>query len=179
MAALALIGTSSILIGRGFSAQGTGGGQEPSPSKAAKRAPEKPAAGAPGDEKPQSDSQPEKRRDSASNLPAVQLDLAIAGLGVEGCEVEVKPANPSCKFRASRSKHVASDGHAMVELRDVELRGADKTCAVAITVREPGQPPQTIYRGFRTSSAKPGSIPTFKCFISSRLAGVETKATRK
>jgi hypothetical protein len=171
MAALALIGASSIVIGRGFSAQATGPAQEPSPSKATTKAQEKSAAAA--------GSPSEKRRDAPANLPTIQLNLRIAGLGTEGCDVEVKPANPSCKFRPSASKHVSSDGYATIELRDVELRGADKTCAMAITVREPGQTPQTIYRGFRTTSAKPGSVPSFTCFISSRMAGVEAKATRK
>jgi hypothetical protein len=179
MAALALIGASSILIGRGFSAQGTGRAEEPSPSGVAKTAQEKSATESTKGEKPASGSQPEKRKDSASNLPTIKLDLRIAGLGREGCDVEVKPANPSCKFRPFPTRHVDSDGHALVELRDVELRGADKTCAMAITVREPGQPPQTFYRGFRTASTKAGSVPSFTCFLSSRLAGVETKATRK
>jgi hypothetical protein len=180
MAALALIGASSILIGRGLSAQGTGRGQEANSAKAieAKKPREKAADPSPKGDKPGSGA--ENPRESASNLPSIKLDVAIAGLGREGCDVEVKPANPSCKFRPSPTRHVESDGHAMIELRDVELRGADKMCAVAITVREPGQPPQTIYRAFRTSPAKPGSgPPPFKCFISSRLAGVETKATRK
>ena len=44
-----------------------------------------------------------RSRDSGANVPAIQLKLAIAGLGTEGCDVEVKPANPSCKFRPSRA----------------------------------------------------------------------------
>lgn len=175
MAALALIGASSILIGRGLSAQGTGRAQEASPPRPAKTPQDPPAKGdpkAPG-------SAAEKGKGSAPDLPIVQLNLAIAGLGTEGCDVEVKPANPSCKFRPSPIKHVASDGHAMIELKDVELRGADKTCTLAITVREPGQAPQTIYRGFRTASTKPGAVPSFTCFISSHLAGADSKTTRK
>jgi hypothetical protein len=182
MAALTLIGASSILIGRGLSAQGSGRAQEASSPKEgeAKEPSEKSAAESPRGEPPKPGSQPEKRRDSAPNLPTIRLKLAIAGLGAEGCVVEVKPANPSCRFRPSPSTHVASDGHAMIELHDIELRGADKTCTMAITVLEPGRPPQTIYRGFRTASAKPGSAPpSFTCFINSRLAGVETHSTRK
>ena len=177
MAALALIGATSILIGRGLSAQSPGPGQEPSPSKGAKKPQEKPAAGSSTDA-PKSGSQPEKRKGSESHFPAIQLDLAVAGLGAEGCDVEVKPANAGCKFR-STTEHIAADGHAAIKLRDVELRGADKTCSMAITVREPGQPPQTIYRGFRPRSSKPGSIPKFACYISSKLAGVDAKTTRK
>jgi hypothetical protein len=177
MAALALIGGTSILIGRGLSAQSPGRAQEASPSKEAKRPQEKTRADSAKDE-PKSGS-PAEKKGSGSPVPKVQLHLAIAGLGAEGCDVEVKPANPSCKFRPSPSKHVSSDGHATIELSDVELRGADKTCTMAITVREPGQLPQTVYRGFRLSSPKPGIVPNFTCFISSKLAGVDSKTTRK
>ena len=50
---------------------------------------------------------------------------------------------------------------------------------MAITVREPGQPPQTIYRGFRPGSSKTGTIPSFTCYVSSKLAGADAKTTRK
>ena len=128
---------------------------------------------------PKSGSQPEKRKGSESHFPTIQLNLVIAGLGTEGCDVEVKPANAGCKFRPSSGEHVASDGRATIKLRDVELRGADKTCTMAITVREPGQPPHTIYRGFRPGSSKSGAVPSFTCFVSSRLAGADAKTTRK
>lgn len=178
MAALALIGATSVLIGRGLSAQSPGPAPKAASSSKAKAPPKKPGAGSPKDA-PKSGAPAEKPRDSGSGLPTVQLDLAIAGLGAEGCDVDVKPANPSCKFRPSTGKHVGSDGRATVELRDVELRGADKTCTVAITVREPGQPPQTVYRGFRLNTSKAGPAPRFPCFISSRLAGVDSRTTRK
>jgi hypothetical protein len=178
MAALALIGATSILIGRGLSAQAPPSSEEPSSSKAAQDQHQKPGAASPKDEQ-SSRAQPEKHKAPESNFPNVQLNLVIAGLGTEGCEVEVKPANAGCKFRTSAAQHVASDGHATVKLRDVELRSADKTFTMAITVREPGQPPQTVYRGFRPGSSKSGTVPSFTCFISSRLAGVDTKNTTR
>jgi hypothetical protein len=125
----------------------------------------------------------------------VQLDLVIAGLGQAGCDVEVKPGNASCKFRALNERgaeagqHVPSDGRAHLQLRDVELRGADRTCTVAITVREPGQASKTIYRGFRI--APPRSIPgkpaastanpAVTCYLTSpsKLARVEEGRVRK
>jgi hypothetical protein len=180
MAALALIGATSILIGRGLSAQGTGQTEEPSSSKETRQSQDNSAAKpSTRPAKPDSTSPADKNKPSGSHLPTMQLNLRIAGLGTQGCDVEVKPANPSCKFRPSPSKHVSSDGYATIELREVELRSADKTCTVAITVREPGQPPQTIYRGFRLGSSKTPTAQSFTCFISSRLAGVETKASRK
>jgi len=119
--------------------------------------------------------------------------------------VEVKPGNPSCKFRALKvtkdgtivgpgdegSQHVSSEGHAYVALRDVELRGADRTCTVAITVREPGQVAKTVYRGFRLApraeeggkAATAKTVPTFTCYLSSpsksKLAKADDGGTRK
>ena len=86
----------------------------------------------------------------------------IAGLGRNGCDVEIKPGNASCKFRALNEngaesrQHVTSAGKATLDLLDIELRGADRTCSVAITVLEPGQPAKTIYRGFRLSARTEG-----------------------
>ncbi len=169
MAALALIGVSTLLIGRGLSAQGTG---EAAPSKpkakgAEKPAPERRTRG--GETAPKAD---------GTKLPKVHLRLAIAGLGTEGCDVEIKPANRSVKFRPAPMVHVRSDGHATIELREIELRGADKICSLAITVRQPGQEPQTVYRGFMATATGLGaSTPDFNCFINSRLADASGSRT--
>jgi hypothetical protein len=140
-----------------------------------------------------------------SIIQAVRLNLEIAGLGREGCDVEVKPGNASCKFRVvhmtkdraaagkgqQAAQHVSSEGHAFLELREVELRGADRTCTVAITVRESGQQPKTVHRGFRIASRpesraaasgpNASSIPTFTCYLSSpsKVAKAEESRTRK
>ena len=72
----------------------------------------------------------------------------------------------SCKFRALNEngaesrQHVTSAGKATLDLLDIELRGADRTCSVAITVLEPGQPAKTIYRGFRLSARTEGAGST-------------------
>ncbi len=118
----------------------------------------------------------------------------IAGLGRAGCDVEIKPGNRSCRFRAvgengpAARHHVAPEGKAKLELRDVELRGADRTCTVAITVYESGQGPKTVYRGFRlpqragdgaVSASAP--VPVFTCYLSSpsKLARGNDSRTRK
>ena len=88
------------------------------------------------------------------------MSCVVAGLGSEGCDVQVKPGNASCKFspvykkRGENHQFVPSDGYGSVELRDIELRGADRTITVAITIREKGQTAKTFYRGFRLK-AKP------------------------
>jgi hypothetical protein len=122
----------------------------------------------------------EKRPEaSPASTKPVELNLMIAGLGKDGCEVEVRPGSRSCRFKP-QEQHVNSVGKASFVLKDVELRGADRNCTFAITVREPGQAPKTIYRGFRLST-KPDSPRTasashsFTCFMNSpsRLAGLD------
>ena len=174
MAALALIGVTSILIGRGLSAKGPGSAQKPDQAK--------------NQEKPQPmplTTEVQKPKPSDSNFTRVQLNLVVAGLGREGCDVEVKPANAGCRFRAPSPQHISSGGQAKVELKDVEIRGADHTCTVAITIREPGQTPKTVYRGFRLTNPRSGSpsatssIPSFPCYLSSRMAEVDKERTRR
>jgi hypothetical protein len=108
----------------------------------------------------------------------VELNVMIAGLGRDGCDVEVKPGNRGSRFQA-QTLHVRSQGKARFLFRDIELRGADRTCTFAITVRETGQASRTIYRGFRITPradadrAAPGA-QSFTCFMSSpsKLAGL-------
>ena len=188
MAALALIAGTSIAVGRAMPAS--------SPTEDQ------------GQEQPQQDDRPAARLQTTDAKPAdkpikaIVLNLEIAGLSPEGCDVEVKPGNASCRFQAinmtrnggklERAKegaqHVSSVGHAVLELQNVELRGADRTCTVAITVRESGQAPKTVYRGFRlpprADAAVPASVsqvPNFTCYLSSpsKVAAGEQARTRK
>ena len=88
MAALALIAGTSIAVGRAMPVpvsipdDGQGRPQEPDQSK--------PRA-ATTDAKP-----------PAKPIPAVMLNLEIAGLGSDGCDVEVKPATRVAGFAHSR-----------------------------------------------------------------------------
>jgi hypothetical protein len=189
MAACALIAATSIAMGRAMPVQsptpneGQGQTQQPEPLK-----PRTPAA---------------ESKPPATPPQTVLLNIEIAGLGADGCDVEVKPGNASCRFRASRAAadanrptarskegllHVSSEGHAILELKDVELRGADRVCTVAIKVFEPGQPPKTVYRGFRMApkpvtgpSVAASAVPSFTCYLScpSKVAAIEQAHTRK
>jgi hypothetical protein len=185
MAALALIAGTSIAVGRAMpassQAEDNGQGQSKQPATRSQSTETRPA------EKP---------------IKAIVLNLEIAGLSREGCDVEVAPGNASCRFQVinmTRSagklvrakdgaQHVSSVGHAVLELQNVELRGADRTCTVAITVRESGQAPKTVYRGFRLSPrteaglpAPVSQVPTFTCYLSSpsKVANGEQPRVRK
>ncbi len=175
MAALALIVGTSILIGRGLPAQGWSPAQE----KGQKNEPKKSAETRP---------QTEPSKPPGSHFALIKLNLWIAGLGQQGCDIEVKPANAGCKFRVPSTQHISSEGKATFELKEIEIRSADHTLTMAITVREPGQASKTVYRGFRIANRTPSSatlasatasIPTFTCYLSSRLAGVGEVRTRK
>ena len=138
-----------------------------------------------------------------SIIQAVRLNLKIAGLGREGCDVEVKPANASCKFRvvpvskdrasAAKSKraelHVSSEGDAVLELREVELRG-DRTCTSPLRCARPDRNPRRSTAGFAsrpgrncvaTATANAGSVPAFTCYLSSpsKVAKADGSRTRK
>ncbi len=192
MAALALIAGCSIALGRAMLVQSAAGAQaqEQTPQRDATHADAKTA-----------DSSAAPKAATAV-IAAIHLNLAIAGLGSEGCDVEVKPGNGSCKFRvlnvtengevfkkgAEGPQHVSSMGYAYMELREVELRGADRMCTVAITIREPGQTAKTVYRGFRLSpradagaKATAAKVPVFICYLSSpsKIARIDESSTRK
>jgi hypothetical protein len=171
MAALAVIGGVSIVVARSLPAQapGTKDNQKEAAERNDPKAARPPAS---------------RMRASGTFFPKIALNLVIAGLGRDGCDVEIRPANPGCKFRDVAPQHVPSAGKATINLRDVELRGADRTFTMSITVREPGQAPKTIYRGFRLASrpAPPvakNTIPSVTCYLSSRLAGVDVPRSVK
>jgi hypothetical protein len=180
MAALALVVGTSFAVGRAMPAlvaNQTSGKTQATETEKVKSPPQDQGAKTP-----------------RTTIASIELNLVIAGLGTDGCEVEIKPGNASCKFRPIYGKrgesrqHVANDGRAKLELRDVELRGADRTCSIAITVREPKQTARTFYRGFRlatkqepSATGKPSAGPAFTCYLSSpsKLAKADEARTRK
>jgi hypothetical protein len=188
MAALALIAGTSIAVGRAMPASSPTDDQGQRQSQQA--------------DSPPVQSQTSGTKPANKPIKAILLNLKIAGLGREGCDVEVKPGNASCRFQAinmswtggklARAKdgaqHVSSAGDAVLELQNVELRGADRTCTLAITVRESGQVPKTVYRGFRVPprpeagvEASANQVPAFTCYLSSpsKVANAEQSRSRK
>jgi hypothetical protein len=207
MAALALIAGMSIAVGRAMSAlptsatadQDQGQATDNKKTNTSDRSQADDSAKAKGEEPgpdakmAEARSQPAVTKPQSASSRTVAGTLIIAGLGSEGCDVEVKPGNSGCKFRAvdDRGKegrqHVSSHGKAKVELRDLELRGADRTCTVAITIHEKGRPAKTVYRGFRLSPLANSATPappaasgfTFYLRSPSRVVRTDEDRTRK
>lgn len=96
----------------------------------------------------------------------VKLELAIAGLGPNGCDVEVKPGHKGCSF-TTKSAHVNKSGLATLVLRDVSTASADRDCTFAITIREPGQPERTVSRGLRLEARPTAAGQQMTCYLSS------------
>ena len=169
MAALALIGVTSILIGRGFSAQGPNTAQTSPPKNSSEAGPQTKARETVGFPVCPHPSQPGDRRLGSGRM---------LGRGETGQRrMQVQGARTPARLVRGTNR-AGAEGR-----RDPQ---PDHTCSVAITVREPGQTSKTIYRGFRmanrpASAAKSAtaSIPTFTCYLSSRLAGVDDARTRK
>jgi hypothetical protein len=170
MAAGVLVAGSTVLLS-GMAQSQKSGSDQPPPGAQGQN------AGTPKTQDSQTPSVQEKR--STANTQPVELTLLIAGLSQDGCEVEIKPGNRSCRFQPQRLR-VESHGKAKFAFRDIELRGADRNCTFAITVHEAGQTSRTIYRGFRIAS-RPAPTPatrgaqTFTCYMNSpsKLAGLE------
>jgi hypothetical protein len=167
MATLVLSAGSTVLLDPAVRAQQPGPEAEPTRAEAPNRPQSKPDAGG-ADKSPQ----------TPGGQP-LELNLLIAGLRRDGCEVEVKPGNRGTRFQP-QTQHIGAAGKASFVFRDIEIRGADHNCSFAITMRETGQAPKTIYRGFRiTSRVTPGTSPTaiqsFTCYMNSpsKLAGLD------
>lgn len=175
MAALALT-AAAIPIGRGLTAWGQGTTQSSAPATASGK---KSATDAGKTRHATPKNSATAKTPAGSRSPIIELTLAIAGLGAQGCDVEVKPANAGCRFRPLPSTHVPPTGQVTVSLCDIELRGADKMCTVAITVHEPGQPARTIYRGYRLGSVKPGAVHKYQCYFGAAMAGTGARTIRK
>jgi hypothetical protein len=115
-------------------------------------------------------------------VPKVKLTLRIAGLSNEGCDVEIKPGHPGCRFETV-TRHVSARGEETVLLRDVQCRNADRDCSFRITVNEPGQSPSTVRRGFQLAAPdpdRPSPTPSFACFINapSKVARADAERMR-
>ncbi|APW60987.1 hypothetical protein [Paludisphaera borealis] len=144
---------------------------------------DKTPAPAPKAEKPADDAkkpvgEKAEQADVRPKSPSIELRLVIGGLGSGGCDVEVKPGNAACRFK-SQTRHVASDGKLTLVFRDVEVRSVDRNCTFAITMRESGQEPKTVHRGFRmvapSADGPRAGAQSFTCFMSSpsKVAGLE------
>ena len=133
-----------------------------------------------------------KRKATPTPTPkgrTIALKLVLSGVSSKGCKIEVKPANPSCAFKPETFHQTPQtqlgEGATIVTLKDVDIRGADRNCAVAVTIRQEGLPPKTFYRGFRVAAnPKPGAVESFETCMScqtkpSSIATSSAPATRR
>lgn len=116
--------------------------------------------------------QAEKPKAAAPSGRKVVLEVAVSsGTQGDGCKIEVKPANASCRFTAKTIEVPAGGARAVKEkvtLEDVEILGADRNLSVAITIREADGASKTVYRGYRVAaSPKPGQVEQFTCWMTS------------
>ena len=106
----------------------------------------------------------------ASSSAKVKLDLAIAGLGPKGCDVEITPGHGGCRFQ-TEIRHIGPDdaGKKSIVLENVQITSSERYCIFAITIREPGQPVKTVRRGLRLVAQPPGrnAPQVLNCYVSS------------
>lgn len=108
---------------------------------------------------------PATPKTAGSSLYSVKLELRIAGLGPNGCDVELKPAHRGCSFETIK-KHVERRGELMVLVSEIKVRNADRDCTFAITIKEAGHPDRSERRGLRLAKTA-GATQSLSCFLSS------------
>jgi hypothetical protein len=104
----------------------------------------------------------------------VRLQLQITGLSSKGCVLKVAPAHPGCKFKAIERRIDSGNADGMIRLKEpivlqATSTAADRDCSFAITIQEPGLPPQTYRRGLRLVpgvAGQPAPIQTLKVYLS-------------
>ena len=123
---------------------------------------------------------PTARAEDKPPVTKVKLEIRIAGLSHDGSDIEIKPAHAGCQFKTA-TYHVTQQGRASLLLEDVQSSSADRDCALAITLKEAGQPARTIRRGLRLVAPPSGSIPSLTCYMSSpsKLAKSDEERARR
>lgn len=94
----------------------------------------------------------------------VKLDVEISGLAARGCKVEIKPANPGCKFEPIVKKFDKVPASGVLRIDPVAIKAstlnADRDCAFSIIVTEADGKPVTYKRSIRLLEAPAdGSTP--------------------
>jgi len=112
----------------------------------------------------------------------VRLEIQIAGLGVDGAKVAVKPAHPGCKFPEKIHTIARGTTGEIVKVPPFSVAAttttADRDCSFEIVVTEPGKEPRTFRRGLRLNpppaggTAKPSR--TLKCYLATTAVAVKT-----
>ena len=110
MATVVLITGSTVLLTGMARSQKPGSDQPPAGAAS-------PDSGSPKTPDSQSTTDPEKR--SSTGTQTIRLNIMIAGLGHDGCEVDIKPGNRSTRFKPQHQR-VDSKGEAKFVFQDIE-----------------------------------------------------------
>jgi hypothetical protein len=96
--------------------------------------------------------------DPAPVVNQVKLDVQISGVGAAGCKIEIRPANPACKFEPVVQEIAKTPASGVIRLDDLDIAAsslsADRECTFSIVVTEPGAKPLTFKRSVRLQVAK-------------------------
>lgn len=129
---------------------------------------------------------PAARGDDPPSRNVISLQVLISGLTSGESTIEIKPGHPACKFEPV-TKTIASGNGGLLRLEPIAIEaeslGADRDCSFAITIREPGQEPQTFRRGIRLAPGDPtpgAALPaqTLKLYLSAPSVAARELPTR-
>lgn len=112
----------------------------------------------------------------------VRLEIQISGLGPQGAKIAIKPAHPSCNFKAPDPIVIPKGTKGeVIKLKPIAVAAsttsADRDCSFEITITEPGQDPKVFRRGLRLATPPAGtSAPpsrTLKCYLPATAVAVK------
>ncbi len=117
----------------------------------------------------------------------VNLELRIAGLGQDGCEIEIKPANAGCKFEPVRRRVERGVVGGISKLPAIAIVAqsvcADRDCAFAITIKEPNREAKTFPRHLRLqacAAGEPTPVQPWTCYLTTpSLAAKDAPGTTR
>ena len=102
----------------------------------------------------------------------VKLSLHLEGVDREGGQVLIKPGHPGCRFKeiSFRVSEKPRDAFGMITLDAIEVEtiSADRDCAFAITLKEPGKPDKTVRRNLLLvpdADGRPAAPQKMTCFV--------------
>lgn len=98
----------------------------------------------------------------------VRLELRVSGMSDNGCQIEIKPGHPACRFQPITYRTKVHKESITLPPLVVETSSADRNCSFDITIREKDQPAKTAHRSVRLTPAaedEPVPVKRLTCYL--------------
>ena len=136
----------------------------------------KPVSQSQGDAKPDDSAKPDDHQSKADKPAAkptkivnhVRLELRVSGMSDNGCQIEIKPGHPACRFKPITYRTKVHKESITLPPLVVETSSADRNCSFDITIREKDRPVKSAHRSVRLTPAaddEPVPVKRLTCYL--------------